>query len=322
MTSIHSTEIAVMEKRNDGIVEPPFHHSSTPIFHDSNIPMQVIERIAEMQDWSERARRDGSRIVLVPTMGFLHEGHLRLVRDGKRRGNRLVVSIFVNPKQFSPNEDYTGYPRDFSRDQSLLEREGVDVLFHPSAGEMYPDGNRTHVEVEELSGRLCGASRPGHFGGVATVVAKLLNIVRPHVAVFGQKDFQQLQIIRRLVLDLNLGVEIVAHPTVREKDGLAMSSRNAYLNAKERQTAVSLSRSLKLAASMVQRGERRAAPILAAVKNEIEKETCARIDYVELCDPETLEPVAVVEQPTLLALAVWFGRARLIDNTILDPRAS
>ena len=284
--------------------------------------MQVIERIAEMQDWSERARREGSRIVLVPTMGFLHEGHLRLVRDGKRRGNRLVVSIFVNPKQFSPNEDYTGYPRDFSRDQSLLEREGVDVLFHPSAGEMYPDGNRTHVEVEELSGRLCGASRPGHFRGVATVVAKLLNIVRPHVAVFGQKDFQQLQIIRRLVLDLNLGVEIVAHPTVREKDGLAMSSRNAYLNAKERQAAVSLSRSLKLAACLVRSGERRAERLLAAVRSEIDKEACARIDYVELCDPQSLQPVAAVEGPTLLALAVWFGRARLIDNTILDPQRS
>jgi pantoate--beta-alanine ligase len=284
--------------------------------------MQVIEQIAEMQYWSERARQEGSRIVLVPTMGFLHEGHLSLVRDGRRRGSRLVVSIFVNPKQFSLGEDYTSYPRDFSRDQSLLAREGVDVIFCPSAAGMYPDDHQTHVEVGKLGARLCGVSRPGHFRGVATVVAKLFSIVRPHIAVFGQKDFQQLQVIRRLVLDLNLGVEIVAHPTVREKDGLAMSSRNAYLNTEERQAAVSLSRSLKLAASMVQRGERRAAPILAAVKSEIEKATCGRIDYVELCDPETLEPVASVKRPTLLALAVWFGRARLIDNTILDPRGS
>ena len=322
MTSIRSTEMAELENWSNGIMEPPFRHSNTPILHDSRSPMQVIERIAEMQDWSERARREGNRIVLVPTMGFLHEGHLSLVRDGRRRGSRLVVSIFVNPRQFSPGEDYTSYPRDFSRDQSLLEREGVDVLFHPSAAEMYPDDHQTHVEVGELGARLCGVSRPGHFRGVATVVAKLFNIVRPHIAVFGQKDFQQLQVIRRLVLDLNLGVEIVAHPTVREKDGLAMSSRNAYLNAKERQAAVSLSLSLKLAASMVRRGERRAAAILAAVKNEIEKEACARIDYVELCNPQSLQPVAAVEGPTLLALAVWLGRARLIDNTILDPRTS
>ena len=322
MTSIRSTEMAELENWSNGIMEPPFRHSNTPILHDSNLPMRIIESIPEMQDWSERARREGSRIVLVPTMGFLHEGHLSLVRDGRRRGNRLVVSIFVNPKQFSPGEDYTSYPRDFSRDQGLLEREGVDVLFHPSAAEMYPDDHQTHVEVGELGARLCGVSRPGHFRGVATVVAKLFNIVRPHIAVFGQKDFQQLQVIRRLVLDLNLGVEIVSHPTVREQDGLAMSSRNAYLNAEERQAAVSLSRSLKLAVSLLRGGERRAERLLAAVRSEIDKEACARIDYVELCDPQSLQPVAAVEGPTLLALAVWFGRARLIDNTILDPQRS
>ncbi len=317
MTNIRFTRTAEIEKWNDGM-GPPLHHSMTPTFPNL-LATQVIDQIAEMQDWSERARQEGSRIVLVPTMGFLHEGHLSLVRDGRRRGSRLVVSIFVNPKQFSPTEDYAAYPRDLSRDQSLLEREGVDVLFGPSATEIYPDNYQTHVEVEALSAHLCGASRPGHFRGVATVVAKLFNIVRPHIAIFGQKDFQQLQIIRRLVLDLNLGVEIVSHPTVREKDGLAMSSRNAYLNAQERQSAVSLSRSLKLAASLVRSGERRAERILAAVKNEIEIEACARIDYAELCDPETLQRVATIEQPTLLALAVWLGRARLIDNTILDP---
>src|SRR5215470_4309083 len=269
MTSIRSTKTAVMEKWSDGIVEPPFHHSCTPIFHDSNIPMQVIERIAEMQDWSEHAWREGSRIVLVPTMGFLHEGHLRLVRDGKRRGNRLVVSIFVNPKQFSPNEDYTGYPRDFSRDQSLLEREGVDVLFHPSAGEMYPDGNRTHVEVEELSGRLCGASRPGHFRGVATVVAKLLNIVRPDVAFFGQKDAQQLRIIQQMVRDLNMPVRIRPCPIVREADGLAYSSRNRYLDADQRRQAPILFQALEAVRNLVASGERDAAVLRKCVVERI-----------------------------------------------------
>jgi pantoate--beta-alanine ligase len=281
--------------------------------------MRIIEQIREMQNWSDAERCAGKRLVLVPTMGFLHEGHLSLVRDGRQRGTRLIVSIFVNPKQFSPNEDYAAYPRDFHRDQKLLEREGVDVLFHPASAEIYPDNYQTSIEVENLSVPLCGASRPGHFRGVATVVAKLFNIARPHIAVFGQKDFQQLQIVRRLVQDLNLDVEIVAHPTVREKDGLALSSRNSYLDAEERQAALCIYRSLKLAESLVQSGERRGDFVLAAIRSEIEKEPRARIDYVQLCHPQTLHAVEQIQQPTLLALAVWFGKARLIDNTTLDP---
>ena len=286
------------------------------------MPIQIIEQIRQMQDWSEAQRREGQRIVLVPTMGFLHEGHLSLVRDGRQRGTRLVVSIFVNPKQFSPNEDYLGYPRDLAGDQKLLERERVNVLFSPSATEMYPSNYQTHIEVEKLSAPLCGASRPGHFRGVATAVTKLFNIVRPHVAIFGQKDFQQLQIIRRLVQDLNLDIEIVGHPTVREKDGLALSSRNSYLDAEERRAALCLYRSLKLAESLIQRGARESDLILAAVKREITREPRARIDYAQLCHPETLQAVDRIEQATLLALAVWIGKARLIDNIILDPTGS
>ena len=281
--------------------------------------MRIIEQIRQMQDWSEAQRREGQRIVLVPTMGFLHEGHLSLVRDGRRRGDQLLVSLFVNPKQFSPSEDYAGYPRDLDRDRHLLEKENVDVLFCPSATEMYPVNHQTYVEVEKLSVPLCGANRPGHFRGVATVVTKLFNIVRPHVAIFGEKDFQQLQIIRRLVRDLNLNVEIAAHPTVREGDGLALSSRNSYLDPSERQAALCLYRSLKVAESLVQHGERDAASLLTAVTKEIAREPRARIDYAELCHPENLRAVDRIDQATILALAVWIGKARLIDNIILDP---
>jgi len=183
--------------------------------------MQIIEHIREMQDWSEAERLAGKRIVLVPTMGALHEGHLSLVRDGRKRGERLVVSLFVNPAQFAPHEDYAAYPRDFERDRTLLEREKVDVLFRPSVGEIYPEGYQSYVEVEQLSPLLCGAFRPGHFRGVATVVAKLFNIVRPHAAIFGAKDYQQLQVMRRMVRDLSFDIEVIAHPTVRDRDGLA-----------------------------------------------------------------------------------------------------
>jgi pantoate--beta-alanine ligase len=281
--------------------------------------MRVIEQISQMQSWSERERCSGSRIALVPTMGFLHEGHLSLVREARSKGTRLAVSIFVNPAQFAPSEDYAAYPRDLDRDRYLLERESVDVVFCPSVAEMYPERYQTYVDVEEMGAPLCGAGRPGHFRGVATVVAKLFNIVRPHVAVFGQKDFQQLQIIRRLARDLNLDVEIVAHPTVREKDGLALSSRNSYLDPSERQAALCLYRALKVAESLVQRGENNCATILSAVTAEITREPRARVDYAELRDPESLKEVGRIERPTLLALAVWIGKARLIDNIILAP---
>lgn len=279
--------------------------------------MRIIEHIREMQSWSETERRKGKRIVFVPTMGFLHEAHLNLVREGRKRGGRLVVSVFVNPTQFAPHEDYTAYPRDLERDQRLLENEGVDVLFHPPVGEVYPKGYQTHVEVERLAPLLCGAFRPGHFRGVATVVAKLFNIVRPHVVIFGSKDHQQLQIVRRMVEDLNFNVEVVGHPIVREKDGLAMSSRNAYLNQKERQAALSLYHSLKKAESLVRQGERKSERIIDAVRAEIGKEPLARVEYVQLLHPDSLEEVKKVESEALLALAVRIGKARLIDNTIL-----
>ena len=281
--------------------------------------MQIIEHIQEMQRWSEIQRHRGARIVFVPTMGFLHDAHLSLARDGKKRGDRVVVSIFVNPAQFSPNEDFAAYPRDFERDRGLLEREQVDVLFHPSVREIYPQGYQTHVDVDNLSALLCGAHRPGHFQGVATVVAKLFNIVRPHVAIFGEKDYQQLQLVRRLVRDLNFDIEIIGHPIVREADGLAMSSRNIYLSPEERQASLCLSRALVRAACMVQRGETRGRVITEAVRAGIEKEPLARVEYVTLCDSATLEPVEEIQESALLALAVRIGKTRLIDNQILKP---
>jgi pantoate--beta-alanine ligase len=281
--------------------------------------MQIIESVQQMSCWSEATRREGRRIAFVPTMGFLHDAHLSLVRDGKRRGDRVVVSIFVNPAQFSPNEDFAAYPRDFERDRRLLQEENIDILFYPSAREIYPEGYQTHVAVDKLSVLLCGAHRPGHFQGVATVVAKLFNIVRPHVAIFGEKDYQQLQLIRRLVRDLNFDIEIVGHPIVREADGLAMSSRNIYLSLDERQAALCLSRSLSRAACMVKRGETRGRVITEAVRAFIEEEPLARVEYVTLCDSATLEPVEGIQGSALVALAVRIGKTRLIDNQMLEP---
>ena len=279
--------------------------------------MRIIEHIEEMRSWSETERRAGRRIVLVPTMGSLHGGHLSLVRDGKRRGDRLVVSLFVNPTQFGPQEDYASYPRDFERDRSLLEREGTDVMFSPSAGEMYPAGHQSYVEVGKLGEQLCGVFRPGHFRGVATVVAKLFNIAEPHAAIFGEKDYQQLRVIRRMARDLNLGVEVVGHPTVRAPDGLALSSRNSYLSDAERQAALSLCRALNKAEALALAGEKESGRILDAARAEIEKEPLARIQYAKLCHPETLEDVEKIESEAVLALAVFVGKTRLIDNTVL-----
>jgi len=292
---------------------PTLQYSKTPNF----IAMQIIDHISEMQDWSEAQRRERRRIVFVPTMGFLHEAHLSLVRDAQKRGDRVVASIFVNPKQFGPQDDFAEYPRDFARDRRLLEKEGVDVLFYPAVEEIYPDGYQTHVEVEKLGVPLCGTFRLGHFRGVATVVAKLFNIVRPHVAVFGCKDYQQLQIIRRLVRDLNFAIEIVEHPTVREADGLAMSSRNAYLTPAERKAALCLSRSLRMAETLVKQGEKNAAVILQSVHRDIAKEPLAKLEYASLCDPESLSEVEQLCDATVLALAVRIGKTRLIDNMIL-----
>ena len=279
--------------------------------------MRIIERIEAMREWSEAERRTGRRVGFVPTMGFLHRGHISLVRDAKARGDRLVVSIFVNPTQFGPGEDFAAYPRDFESDCELLEQEGVDALFYPSLGEMYPQGAQTRVEVEKLSLPLCGALRPGHFRGVATVVAKLFHIVQPHVAIFGEKDYQQLLVVRRLVRDLSMGIEIVGHPIVREPDGLAMSSRNAYLNPAERAAAVCLSRALCKAERLFKRGEKSAAALVRSALAELEKEPLAQVEYVKLCDAETLDELERIDDPAVLALSVRIGKARLIDNRIL-----
>jgi pantoate--beta-alanine ligase len=281
--------------------------------------MRIIHEIAAMQSWSEDQRCSGRRLVFVPTMGFLHYGHLSLVRDAKGRGDKVIVSIFVNPAQFSPEEDFATYPRDFERDRQLLEQEQIDVLFNPSVDEIYPEGYQTSIKVERFGRLLCAAFRPGHFRGVATIVVKLFNIVRPHVAIFGCKDYQQLQIVRRLVRDLNLPIEIVGHPTVREADGLALSSRNAYLDAQQRQAALCLSRSLRMAEALARKGETRAEFILRSVTEELKKESLARVEYVSLIDAETLQDVDQLDRPAVLALAVRIGKARLIDNQILRP---
>jgi pantoate--beta-alanine ligase len=281
--------------------------------------MQIIESISDMREWSETQRHAGRRIIFVPTMGFLHQGHLCLVRDARLRGDLVVASIFVNPTQFGPGEDFGAYPRDFERDRQMLEAEGVDVLFHPSGAQIYRDGAQTFVEVEKLSVALCGAVRPGHFRGVATVVAKLFNIVHPHAAIFGEKDYQQLQVIRRMVGDLAMDVEIISHPIVREADGLAMSSRNCYLSADERRAAVCLSRALCKAERLFRRGETTAAAIVNLVATELGKEPLANVEYVQLCDAETLDQVAELRAPAVLALAVRIGKARLIDNRMLKP---
>ena len=279
-----------------------------------------IRDVREMQAWSGRARREGKRIVLVPTMGFLHDGHMSLVREAGKHGDCQVVSIFANPTQFAPSEDFDSYPRDLERDVRLLAEERVDLLFNPSADDMYPRGYQTYVDVEEVSRPLCGAHRPGHFRGVATVVLKLFNIVRPHVALFGLKDYQQLRVIRRMAEDLNVDVDIVECPTVREPDGVAMSSRNRYLGPAEREAAQCLQSALGKAEALVRGGETAARRIREAVAAEIARQPLARLEYADLCDPSELHPVEEINGPTLLALCAWVGEARLIDNRILGRR--
>ncbi len=279
--------------------------------------MQTITNIAEMRGWSAAARRRGERIGFVPTMGYLHAGHLSLVRLARQHADKIVASIFVNPLQFGANEDLSKYPRDFERDSRLLAGEGVDALFFPNGDEMYPRGFQTAVTVESVTRGLCGASRPVHFRGVATVVTKLFNIVAPHVAVFGKKDYQQLVTIRRMVADLAMNIEIIGGDIVREADGLAMSSRNAYLSAAERSAAICLSRGLAAAEETARAGGEVAA-IRAAAIGPIEREPLARIDYVEVVDPETMEVAADGGETVLLALAVFIGKTRLIDNRVIE----
>ncbi len=284
--------------------------------------METITSIRAMRSWADRTRTGGQRIGFVPTMGYLHAGHLSLVAEARRHADHVVASVFVNPLQFGHNEDLDRYPRDIERDTKLLTEAGTDVLYLPLAAEMYPEGFQTSVNVEHVTQRLCGERRPGHFRGVTTVVAKLFNAVRPHIAVFGEKDFQQLVTIRRMVRDLDFDIEIIGGSILREADGLAMSSRNVYLAPADRTAARCVSRALGVAEAALQQGERSAAIVLDRVRTFIASEPRARIDYVTLSDPESLRPVERIAGPTLLALAVWFGSTRLIDNTMLGRAAA
>lgn len=279
--------------------------------------MKICKTIEEMRSASRDTRREGKRLSFVPTMGALHEGHLSLVRAAKAKSDVVAVSIFVNPLQFGPTEDLAKYPRSFERDRELLEKEAVDIVFAPQPEEMYPKGAVTYVTVEGLSEKLCGRSRPGHFRGVATVVAKLFHIVEPDLAFFGQKDAAQATIIRRMVRDLNLPVEIVVCPIVREPDGLAMSSRNAYLSPQERKTALILNRSLTETKNRFDQGERNAIALIAVGKQIVAQEPAARLDYFEIVDPVTLDPMQELTSPALVAVGVFIGNTRLIDNIFL-----
>ena len=280
--------------------------------------MEIILNVSLMQKRAEELRSAGKKIGFVPTMGFFHEGHLELMRVARRNADVLVVSIFVNPIQFGPSEDYDRYPKDIERDKKKAQEVGVDILFLPSVEEMYPDGFQTKVHVEKLTQHLCGLFRPGHFDGVTTVVTKLFNIVKPHVAVFGEKDYQQLLVIKRMVKDLNMDIHIIGVPTVRESDGLAMSSRNVYLSPEERKSALCLKKSIDLAIEMVKKGESDASLIKRKVKELINSHPFTKIQYVSICDPETLEEVDQIKDRALIALAVFVGNARLIDNAILE----
>lgn len=275
--------------------------------------MNILTTTSEMQAWAQEARRQGKCITFVPTMGCLHEGHCALLREAHKLGDQLVLSIFVNPTQFGPNEDFSRYPRTFETDLAHARECGVDVVFHPDVAEMYPSGACTTITVEELEDQLCGKFRPGHFRGVATVVAKLFEIVQPHVALFGEKDFQQLQIIRRMVADLNIPVEIKGCAIIREPDGLAMSSRNIYLSPEERHRALALSQALRAAQEQVAADTPNPADITkiatAMITNAVD-----RIDYVSLCNATTLRPLTTWQTPAVLAIAAWIGKTRLIDN--------
>ena len=280
--------------------------------------MKLITNINEMRQFSSDAKKAGKSIVFVPTMGCLHEGHASLLKKGRKLGDILVMSIFVNPIQFGPKEDYALYPRDLKKDLALAEVNKVDVVFNPLAEEMYPDNFQTTIEVEKLSNYLCGISRPGHFKGVATVVAKLFNIVKPDIALFGEKDYQQLLIIKKMVQDLNMDVTVVSMPIIREADGLAMSSRNNYLNKDERRAALCLYTALLKGKDMFHNGVTDAQAILQKMRNIIEAEPLAEVDYIKVCDVNTLDDLEGIADKALLALAVKIGRTRLIDNIILS----
>jgi pantoate--beta-alanine ligase len=282
--------------------------------------MKLVRTIDEMRVLRQAARKTGKQLGLVPTMGALHEGHLSLVRAAREKSDVVAVSIFVNPTQFGPNEDFAKYPRDLESDSARLEREHVDVIFAPSVDDMYPLGAATWVTLEGMSDRLCGRSRPGHFRGVATVVSKLFHIIEPDISFFGQKDAAQVAIIRRMVRDLNMPVEIEVCPIIRESDGLALSSRNAYLNPEERKSALVLHGSLRRAQGLFDRDERHSEKLIAAGKQEFAREPKARLDYFEIVDPGSLESMPIISKPALIAVAAFVGNTRLIDNILVDPK--
>jgi pantoate--beta-alanine ligase len=279
--------------------------------------MRIIKTVKEIQEAAESLRREGKKIGLVPTMGYLHEGHLSLVKMARGLTDVVVVSIFVNPAQFGPKEDFSKYPRDLQRDVKLLEKEHTDIVFFPEDKDMYPEGYSTNIQVKGLEDYLCGKTRAGHFVGVATVVAKLLNIVKPHLAVFGQKDYQQMRVIQKMVKDLNMDIEIIPHPTLREKDGLAMSSRNTYLSPTEREKALLIYRAIKKVEEIFKEGQREAPALKEEAKRVLSSKNGIDIEYISICNTDTLEEVDQIKDKALLAIACRIGRTRLIDNTIL-----
>jgi len=280
--------------------------------------LKRTSQITKLREIIGLERSQGRKIALIPTMGYLHQGHLALVEQAKQTGAFVVLSIFVNPLQFGPNEDYSSYPRDLERDAHLVEGAGVDALFHPTSEEMYPRPMVTYVEVSQLDTVLCGAKRPGHFRGVVTVVSKLFHIVQPDLAFFGQKDYQQYLIIQRMVRDLNLPIEVCPVPIVREQDGLALSSRNIFLTSEQRQEALILSQSLNEAERLVRAGERSARVIETHLRERITQQSHGIIDYVEVRAVDDLSEVINIESPVLMALAVRFGSTRLIDNKVME----
>ncbi len=280
--------------------------------------MKIVKTVDEVREIVANWRKEGLSIGLVPTMGYLHEGHQSLIKKASEQNDRVIVSDFVNPMQFGENEDFDSYPRDIERDSEICEVAGGDVIFNPEISEMYSEYFSSFVNMNTLPNGLCGKSRPIHFKGVCTVVAKLFNIVCPDRAYFGQKDAQQLAIIKRMVSDLNFNIEIIGCPIIREEDGLAKSSRNTYLSQEERQAAVILSRSLKVGKKLIEDGEKDAKKVIAAITAEIEKEKLAKIDYVEIVDMNMLQPVTEINGPILTAIAVYIGKTRLIDNFIVD----
>jgi pantoate--beta-alanine ligase len=283
--------------------------------------MRIIRDIREMQHTAETLRLEGKRIAFVPTMGYLHQGHLSLMQEGRQKADVVVASIFVNPTQFGPQEDLGAYPRDFENDEKLMKDVGVDIVFYPAENEIYPEGYQTSVRVEKITQNLCGASRPVHFGGVATVVTKLFHIVKPHVALFGDKDFQQRVVIQRMVRDLNFDIEVIGCPTVREPDGLAMSSRNAYLSPEERKESLAVKQALDRTGELYNSGVRNTEELTAGAREILAGSPNIRIDYVKICDTTTLEEVERIESEAVLAIAVFLGNTRLIDNTVFSENA-